>query len=181
MKQFWKYSLHICIFAILATLFVVPSVAQDDEKFVYWGGLIFSEEANDLIVARIEEWGEMNDIEVEVVMINQNETVQRVSAAIEAGTMPDALDMGRGHMLLLSQNDLLVTLGDLYDEIGEEHVFLMPQVQETSSIAVLMCLKLLDTPKHQQHGKKWVKWQEHKIRQKITGWVLHSLMSVMPI
>ena len=121
MKRVWKYVIHIMVFTILATLFIAPTVAQDDEKFVFWGGLIFSEEANDALVERIEEWGELNDIEVEVVMINQNETVQRVSAAIEAGTMPDALDMGRGHMLLLSQNDLLLTLNDLYDEIGEEH------------------------------------------------------------
>ena len=34
-------------------------------------------------------------------MINQNETQQRVSAAVEAGTMPSALDMGRGLMLLV--------------------------------------------------------------------------------
>jgi len=70
----------------------------------------------------------LNDVPVEVVMINQNETVQRVSAAIEAGTMPDALDMGRGQMLLLSQSDLLVPLDDLYDEIGELHDGWMPGV-----------------------------------------------------
>lgn len=121
MKQFRKYGLLIFIFALLATLLVAPAVAQDDDKFVYWGGLIFSEVANDAVVARVEAWGELNGVEVEVVMINQNETVQRVSAAIEAGTMPDALDMGRGHMLLLSQNDLLATVNDLYDEIGEAH------------------------------------------------------------
>jgi multiple sugar transport system substrate-binding protein len=48
-----------------------------------------------MLVDRIEQWGEEKGIDVEVVMINQNETVQRVSAAVEAGTMPDALDMGR--------------------------------------------------------------------------------------
>jgi multiple sugar transport system substrate-binding protein len=121
MKQFRKYGLLMCVFALLATLLVAPAAAQDEDKFVYWGGLIFSEEANDAIVARIEAWGEMNGIEVEVVMINQNETVQRVSAAIEAGTMPDALDMGRGTMLLLSQDELLASINDLYDEIGESH------------------------------------------------------------
>lgn len=121
MKKYTKYLLHISIFVLLAILLIAPVSAQDDDKFVYWGGLIFSEEANDAIVARIEAWGEINGIEVEVVMINQNETVQRVSAAIEAGTMPDALDMGRGQMLLLSQNELLASVNDLYDEIGEAH------------------------------------------------------------
>lgn len=95
------------------------TMAEDIGTFSYWGGLIFSDEANQMLVDRIEAWGEMKGIDVEVVMINQNETVQRVSAAIEAGTMPDALDMGWGQMLLLSQQGQLTPLDDLYDEIGE--------------------------------------------------------------
>lgn len=95
------------------------SAAEDVGTFTYWGGLIFSDEANQMLVDRIEEWGAMKGIDVEVVMINQNETVQRVSAAIEAGTMPDALDMGRNQVLLLSQQGQLQPLDELYDEIGE--------------------------------------------------------------
>ncbi len=117
-----KFS-HIKFLAVLSVftaLLVAPVLAQDD-TFVYWGGLIFSEEANDGFVERIEEWGELRGVDVEVVMINQNETVQRVSAAIEAGTMPDALDLGSGHMLLLSQSDQLVPVTDLYEEMGEAH------------------------------------------------------------
>ena len=110
----------LVVLSVLAALLVSPALAQDD-TFVYWGGLIFSEEANDGFVERIEAWGDERGVDVEVVMINQNETVQRVSAAIEAGTMPDALDLGLGHMLLLSQNDQLVALTDLYGEIGEAH------------------------------------------------------------
>jgi multiple sugar transport system substrate-binding protein len=54
-------------------------------------------------------------------MINQNETTQRVSAAVEAGTLPDALDMGRDLMLLLSQSGKLEALDDIYDTIGKAH------------------------------------------------------------
>jgi multiple sugar transport system substrate-binding protein len=104
---------------LLGILALTPALAQ--EKFVYWGGLIFSEASNNLFVERIEQWGEENDVDVEVVMINQNETVQTVSAAIEAGTMPDALDLGRDFMLLLSQQDQLMALNELYEEIGEAH------------------------------------------------------------
>ncbi|MEM7132738.1 MAG: extracellular solute-binding protein [Chloroflexota bacterium] len=92
---------------------------SDVGTFTYWGGLIFSDEANQMLVDKIEEWGEMKGVDVEVVMINQNETVQRASAAIEAGTMPDALDMGRNQVLLLSQQGQLQPLDELYDEIGE--------------------------------------------------------------
>src|SRR5688572_6517522 len=112
--------LLVCIIILIGTLGFTPALAQND-TFVYWGGLIFSESANNAFVARIEQWGEERGVDVEVVMINQNETVQTVSAAIEAGTMPDALDLGRDFMLLLSQQDQLVPLNDLYAQIGEEH------------------------------------------------------------
>ncbi len=120
MKRFTTTKLFFGVtLLLLGMLALTPALAQ--EKFVYWGGLIFSEAANNLFVERVEQWGEENNIDVEVVMINQNETVQTVSAAIEAGTMPDALDLGRDFMLLLSQQDQLVALNDLYAEIGEAH------------------------------------------------------------
>lgn len=115
-----KYCVPIVAVLLFATLVFTPALAQDD-TFVYWGGLIFSETSNNLFVERIEQWGEERGVDVEVVMINQNETVQNVSAAVEAGTMPDALDLGRDFMLLLSQQDELVAVNDLYEQIGEEH------------------------------------------------------------
>ena len=83
--------------------------------FTYWGGLIFSEEANNMLVQRIKQWGKERGVPVDVVMINQNETMQRVSAAVEAGTMPDALDMGRDLLLLLSRNNRLEAVDDVFD------------------------------------------------------------------
>jgi multiple sugar transport system substrate-binding protein len=89
--------------------------------FTYWGGLIFSEEANNMLVQRVKQWGQERGVPVDVVMINQNETVQRVSAAVEAGTMPDALDMGRDLLLLLSRNNRLEPVDDVFTRIGQEH------------------------------------------------------------
>ena len=54
-------------------------------------------------------------------MINQNETNQKVSAAVESDTMPDALDLGLDLLLLLSQTDQLMDLGETFDAIGEAH------------------------------------------------------------
>lgn len=90
-----------------------------DARLVYWGGLIFSDEANDMLVNEVAAWGEANGVETETVMINQNETVQRVSAAVESGTMPDALDMGLDLLLLLSNSGQLNDLTDLWDAVGE--------------------------------------------------------------
>ncbi|MEN9938807.1 MAG: hypothetical protein RLZZ387_5386 [Chloroflexota bacterium] len=100
---------------------LAPLPEPREGVFTYWGGLIFSEEANQMLEDRIKQWGEEKGIEVEVVMINQNETTQRVSAAIEAGTMPDALDMGRDLMLLLSKNGNLEPLSETYDAVGAAH------------------------------------------------------------
>ncbi len=91
------------------------------EKFTYWGGLIFSDVANKMLEDRVKQWGKEKGIEVEVVMINQNETQQKVSAAIEAGSMPDALDLGSGTMQLLSKNGQLEGLDDVFAKIGDAH------------------------------------------------------------
>ncbi len=89
--------------------------------FTYWGGLIFSDQANNMLVDRIKQWGKERGVPVDVVMINQNETTQRVSAAVEAGTLPDALDMGLDLMLLLSKSGKLEPVDDLYKQIGDAH------------------------------------------------------------
>lgn len=87
-------------------------------KLTYWGGLIFSEQANQLLVDTITAWGVANDVETEVVMINNNETVQKVSAAVASNSMPDALDIGVDLLLLLSRQGVFADVGDTYDKIG---------------------------------------------------------------
>ena len=95
-----------------------PAVIQSGSKLVYWGGLIFSDDANQMLVDVITQWGSDNGVETEVVMINQNETQQKVSAAVESNTMPTALDLGLGLAQLLSQTGQLQDLTALYDKIG---------------------------------------------------------------
>jgi multiple sugar transport system substrate-binding protein len=97
-----------------------PAVSSGD-KFVYWGGLIFSDVANKMLVDRINQWGKEKGIAVDVVMVNQNETTQRVSAAVEAGNMPDALDMGSGLMLQLYSKGKLEALDDTFKAVGDAH------------------------------------------------------------
>ena len=98
-----------------------PAVIQAGGTFTYWGGLIFSDAANSLLQSTIEDWCRSNGLEPDVVMINQNETVQRVSASVEAGTMPDALDLGLDLALQLSASQQLTPLDDLYETIGAAH------------------------------------------------------------
>jgi len=99
---------------------MAPSVLQSGAKITYWGGLIFSDEANALLEKTITDWGEANGVETEVVMINQNELIQNVSAAVENGTMPDALDISFDLLLLLSsQENILAPLDDVYTKVGD--------------------------------------------------------------
>jgi len=90
-------------------------------KFTYWGGLIFSDSANNLQQSTTESWLKSNGLTPDVVMINQNETNQKVAAALQAGTMPDALDMGLDLLLQLSTGQKVVAVDDIYDKIGTSH------------------------------------------------------------
>jgi ABC-type glycerol-3-phosphate transport system substrate-binding protein len=104
--------------ALTATSLRGPVAAQGN-KLTYWGGLIFSDDANNLLVETINAWGAANGVETEVVMINQNETVQKVSAAVASDTMPDALDLSLDLLLLMSRQGVFSTLDDLYKKIAD--------------------------------------------------------------
>ncbi len=93
--------------------------ATEDDPLTYWVGLTFSDEGNQMVVDRIEQFGEEKGVPVEAVVINQNEMVQKVSAAIEAGNMPDGVDIGYEFALLLAQRELLEPVDELYASIGE--------------------------------------------------------------
>ena len=112
-----------------------PAVLQEKAKLTYWGGLIFSDDANNLLTDTINQWGKDNNVDTEVVMINQNETNQKVSAAVESGTMPDALDMGLDLQLLLTNTGQLLELDDLYTKIGEAHGGWYPSVDSAAKLA----------------------------------------------
>jgi multiple sugar transport system substrate-binding protein len=101
--------------------FAPAAVVSSTGKLTFWGGLIFSDDANNLQVQMIKDWGTQNKIAVDVVMVNQNETNQKVAAAVTSNTMPDALDMGLDLLLLLSNQNQLVPLDDLYAKIGKAH------------------------------------------------------------
>jgi len=90
-------------------------------KLTYWGGLIFSDKANKLLVDTINKWGSDNGVAIEVVMVNQNETTRQVSAAMAANTMPDALDLGIDLLLLLARQNVLLPVDDIFASVGQAH------------------------------------------------------------
>ena len=104
-------------------------------KLTYWGGLIFSDKANKLLVDTVNKWGADNGIQTEVVMINQNETVQKVSAAVASNTMPDALDLSLDLLLLLSRQGVFMAVDDVFEGIGKAHGGWFPSVAAAAGTA----------------------------------------------
>lgn len=88
-------------------------------RLTYWGGLIFSDRANKLLVDTISKWGRDNGVTTEVVMVNQNETTRQVSAAMAANTMPDALDLGLDLLLLLARQNVLLPVDEIFTRVGQ--------------------------------------------------------------
>lgn len=107
--------------------------AKASGTFTYWGGMIFSDTANNLQVKTIQDWGRQAGFSaVDAVMVNQNETNQKVAAALQAGTMPDALDMGTDLLLQLSSGKKLVALDDLFAKIGGAHGGWVPAADQAT-------------------------------------------------
>ena len=110
-----------------------PAIVKGS-KLSYWGGLIFSEKANKLLAEEITRWGAANGVATEVVMINQNETVQKVSAAIASNTMPDALDVNLDLLLVLSKQGVFLPVDDAYEAIGRANGGWMAPVDRSSEM-----------------------------------------------
>lgn len=97
-------------------------IRQLGGKITYWGGMIFAEDANNLLVETINQWGSDNGVETEVVMINTNEMNQRISAGVESNTMPDAVDLFLETLFLLANREgILAPVDDVYTAIGDAH------------------------------------------------------------
>jgi len=104
---------------VAAPSLAAPYVLTRGSKLTFWGGLIFSEAANKLLTQTVNKWGADNGIQTEVVMINQNETVQKVSAAVASNTMPDVLDLNSDLLLVMARQGIFLTLDDLYTSLGK--------------------------------------------------------------
>src|SRR5262245_2658055 len=101
-------------------------------KLTYWGGLIFSDKANKLLVDTINKWGADNGVATEVVMVNQNETTRQVSAAMAANTMPDALDLGIDLLLLLARQNVLLPVDEVFAKVGGEQGGWYPSIADAT-------------------------------------------------
>lgn len=105
-----------------------PYVLKKGSKLTFWSGLVFSDKANKYAVDMVNKWGAANGIATEVLVINNNETVQKVSAAVASGTMPDAFDLGLDLLLLLTRQNVLLPIDDVFNNVGKAHGGWIPSV-----------------------------------------------------
>lgn len=98
----------------------IKALKASGKSYTYWIGLIFSDIANQTAVDQINKWAGSKGIKADPVLVNQNNTAAQVTAALTAGTMPDALDMGSGLMLQLGKTNLM-DLSSLYTELGSRY------------------------------------------------------------
>lgn len=103
----------------------IEQIKKENGKFTYWIGLIFSDIANQTAVDQINEWGKLRGIKVDPVLVNQNNTNAQITAALAAGTMPDAFDAGSGLMLQLGAKNLL-NVQDVVDALIKKNGALNP-------------------------------------------------------
>ena len=98
----------------------IAAIKASGKPFSYWIGLIFSDQANSAAQAQILQWGKSRGIKVEPVLVNQNNLTANVTAAVAAGTMPDALDISSSLMLQLGSKNLL-SVQDLVNEFARTY------------------------------------------------------------
>lgn len=111
--------------AAARTSTVDPAVAKAAKNFkgtfTYWTGLTFPDEGNQIEQQQIEKWGKDLGIKVEVVAVNQNDTSKRVAAALQSGSMPDALTVGYDLSKVMAASHQLAPLDATYKAIGKKH------------------------------------------------------------
>lgn len=103
----------------------ITEINKSNGKFTYWIGLIFSDVANELAVQQINDWAKTRGIKADPVLVNQNNLNAQVTAALAAGTMPDAFDASSGLMLQLGTKNLL-NIQDTLDGLIKKNGALNP-------------------------------------------------------
>ena len=112
----------------------IAQIKKDGKKFTYWIGLIFSDEANKLAVDTINDWAKLRGIEANPILVNQNNMVAQVTAAVTAGTMPDAFDASNGLVLQLGSKNLL-NVQSVLDDLIKKNGALNPAARFYNSAA----------------------------------------------
>jgi len=114
----------------------------------FWMWNTFAPPADEIMQTKLNEWAGANGVTLEISRDADNTMVDKLMPAIEAGTLPDALFVGAGEALRLTDAQAIDPLTDLFPEIGEAHGGWQPRLDTyvTRDGVVTFLPYSIDTP-----------------------------------
>ncbi|HMN29334.1 MAG TPA: substrate-binding domain-containing protein, partial [Caldilineaceae bacterium] len=95
-------------------------------KFWMWN--TFAPEADEVMQQKLNDWGKANNVTIEISRDADNTMADKIMPAIEAGTLPDAMFVGGGEALRMTDAPALESLTDHFPEIGDTHAGWQPRL-----------------------------------------------------
>ena len=102
--------------AVAVGPFVVPALAQKP-KLVYWA-YQFLRASDEARVNFATEWGQKNNVEMQITLVPWKEFMTKISAAIQAQATPDIVESGGVELRALGQ---LLEVTDVFTTLEKEH------------------------------------------------------------
>jgi ABC-type glycerol-3-phosphate transport system substrate-binding protein len=108
----------------------------------------FAPPADEIMQEKLNEWAAANGVTIEISRDADSNMSTKILPAIEAGTLPDALFVGAGEALRLTDEQAIDPLTDLFKEIGDAHGGWQPRLDTyvTRDGAVHFLPYSIDTP-----------------------------------
>ena len=95
---------------------MAPALA-DKPKLVYWA-YQFLRASDESRVNFAKEWGEKNNVDMQITLVPWKEFMTKISAAIQAKATPDIVESGGVELRALGQ---LLEVTDVYEKLDKEH------------------------------------------------------------
>lgn len=122
-----------------------PGAANNLE---FWLWNTFAPPADEVMQEKLNEWAAANGVTLELSRDSDGNQQQKIMPAIEGGTLPDAMFVGSGPALQMTDAQALDPLTDLFPEIGAAHGGWQPRLEEyvTRDGAIHFLPYSIDTP-----------------------------------
>lgn len=124
------------------------SAPAQAKELSFWMWNTFAPEADEVMQQKLTEWGAANGVTIEISRDSDGDMASKYMPAIEGGTLPDAMFVGGGDALRLTDAQALDPLTDLFPEIGEAHGGWQPRLDTyvTRDGAITFLPYSIDTP-----------------------------------
>jgi multiple sugar transport system substrate-binding protein len=124
------------------------SAPAQAKNLSFWMWNTFAPAADEIMQEKLNEWAAANGVTIEISRDSDSNMSAKYMPAIEGGTLPDAMFVGGGDALRLTDAQAIDPLTDLFPEIGEAHGGWQPRLDTyvTRDGAVHFLPYSIDTP-----------------------------------